>query len=48
MNPQTADPTSSQDVGVIEFVATFPNTQVNVGDSVQGLCFDTKYNGQVL
>ena len=45
MNPQTADPTSSQDVGVIEFVATFPNTQVNVGDQVQGLCFDTKYNG---
>ena len=33
MNPQTVDPTSSQDVGVIEFVATFPNTEVNVGDS---------------
>jgi hypothetical protein len=32
MNSQTADPTSSPDVGVIEFVATFPNTQVNVGD----------------
>ena len=32
MNPQTVDPTSSQDVGVIEFVATFPNTEVNVGD----------------
>ena len=32
INSQTADPTSSQDVGVIEFVATFPNTQVNVGD----------------
>ena len=48
MNLQTADLTSSQDVGVIEFVATFPNTEVNVGDQVQGLCFDTKYNGQVL
>lgn len=32
MNLQTADLTSSQDVGVIEFVATFPNTEVNVGD----------------
>jgi hypothetical protein len=32
VNSQTADPTSTQDVGVIEFVATFPNTQVNVGD----------------
>jgi hypothetical protein len=32
INSQTADPTSSQDVGVIEFVATFPNTQVNIGD----------------
>jgi hypothetical protein len=32
MNLQTADMTSSQDVGVIEFVATFPNTEVNVGD----------------
>ena len=32
MNSQSTDPTSSPDVGVIEFVATFPNTQVNVGD----------------
>ena len=32
MNLQTVDPTSSQDAGVIEFVATFPNTEVNVGD----------------
>jgi hypothetical protein len=32
MNSQSADPASSPDLGVIEFVATFPNTQVNVGD----------------
>ena len=38
INPQTVDRTSSQDVGVIESVATFPNTEVNVGDCT-GLAF---------